>query len=171
MCLLNTFQKSCILKEKEGEKTSPVPIGLFVDVSLCLFIYLSCLLSCHMHGRGSEGPQVLGWIRWTSAIYHSYAGDGRPGRNMARVNTNHRSFRDTDTHRQTQINTHIYIKYVFEDRCFNAYTEPDTGHITTCLLQHASFSSRLFLPLHLCLSFGTLVSLLSFFSLSFLLAE
>lgn len=57
------------------------------------------------------------------------------------VNTNHRSFTDADTHRQapTHINTHpcacTYLKCIFEDRCFYAFTELDTGHTTTCFLQ------------------------------------
>lgn len=80
------------------------------------------------------------------------------------VNTNHRSFTDTDTHGQpqTQIkththartNSHTYIKYVFEDSCFYANMKLDMGHITTCFFQRGedivlfqSLYSTLSLPL------------------------
>lgn len=54
MCLLNILHKSCILTKPWREKRIPSLTGLFVYVSLCLFIYLSLLLSCHTAGGARD---------------------------------------------------------------------------------------------------------------------
>lgn len=122
----------------DTKKNSASLKGLFVYLSLCLFIYYFCFPAMRPGERRTTGARVnpmdicnLSFIRhWWQA-----------GPKYGTVNTNHRSFTDTDTHRQalTHTNTHpcacTYLKCIFEDRCFYAFTELDTGHTTTCFLQ------------------------------------
>lgn len=173
-CLLNLLHKSCLLnKPCRKKKNSHLYEACFVYLSLCLCIYLF-IIPCSPAtrpggGEGTTGARVnpmdirnLSFIRrWRQA---------RP--KYGTVNTNHRSFTDTDTHRQlrTQINTarthtHIHKICLWRQMLLRVH---GAGHGSRHGALQISFSVRLFIPLYLCLSFGTLVSLLP---LSLLLAD
>lgn len=96
----------------------------------CIFLmYLSLLLSCRWAGgqRGTTGAGVspmdvrnLSFIRqWRQA-----------GPKYGRVNTNHRSSRDTDTYRQTAINTTHIHKICLCRHMLSCVHARDRGHST-----------------------------------------